>query len=146
MTDAELQHNAEATHRLRELVARLTGEDLRRPIGGGWTASMALAHLAFWDARHDAALRAYSATGVFPADAGYATEEAVNAGIATLAPLVDPGASGSLAVRSAEQIDAAVAALAPDRRAVILASADDYAVRRWRHREEHIAQIEAALR
>ena len=35
MTDAELQHNAEATHRLRELVARLTGEDLRRPIGGG---------------------------------------------------------------------------------------------------------------
>ena len=107
---------------------------------------MALAHLAFWDARHDAALREHSATGVFPADASDATEEAVNAGIAALAPLVDPDASGSLAVRSAEQIDAAVAALAPDRRAAILASADDYAVRRWRHREEHIAQIEAALR
>ena len=144
MTDAELRHNAEATGRLRELAAGLTSEELRRPLGDGWTVAVALVHLAFWDARNEAALRQDAASGVFPADP--AGDDAVNAGIDALAPLVDPDAAGPLAVRVAEEIDAAVAALTPERRAALLASADEYVVRRWRHRGEHIAQIEAALR
>jgi hypothetical protein len=39
--------NAEVTRRLEVVVGRLSDADLGRDLGGGWTVSVALAHLAF---------------------------------------------------------------------------------------------------
>jgi uncharacterized damage-inducible protein DinB len=57
--DTDFQHNADSTRRLRELIAKLSDEDLGISLGGGWTVAVALAHIGFWDTRQAAALRHY---------------------------------------------------------------------------------------
>jgi len=50
----ERAYTTENTHerqRLRTLVARVSDDDLTRPLPNGWTVAITLAHLAFWD-RH----------------------------------------------------------------------------------------------
>ena len=46
-----IERNRASTHRIRELVTRLTNEELQCPVGEHWTVAIALAHLAFWDRR-----------------------------------------------------------------------------------------------
>ena len=60
------EENAAELERLRALVARLTAADLARPLGGGWTVAMALAHLAFWDHRRRAQLQQWARSGTEP--------------------------------------------------------------------------------
>lgn len=139
IADADTERNAAATRRLHELAAGLTDDDLARPLGGGWTVAVALAHLAFWDGRHDAALRHFADTGVVLDE-----DDAANAGLEPLAQHLDPRAAASLALSAAERVDATVEQLTADARAAIVAGDHDYMVRRWQHREEHIAQIERA--
>ena len=43
--DRDLDRNAEATNRLRDVVGRLGQKDLERSLGGGWTVGFALVHL-----------------------------------------------------------------------------------------------------
>ncbi|HJM89076.1 MAG TPA: maleylpyruvate isomerase N-terminal domain-containing protein [Dehalococcoidia bacterium] len=140
--DTDLQHNAESTRRLRELVAKLSDEDLRISLGGGWTVAVALAHLGFWDTRQAAALHHYTETGEL---LGGASDDAVNAALERLAVLADPRPVAQLAVSAATAVDEVAANLAPDARAAILNSDDSYMVGRWGHREEHLDQIERAL-
>lgn len=49
MEGSFIAQNSAERERLNALVARLSDEELRRPIGHGWTVSVALAHLAYWD-------------------------------------------------------------------------------------------------
>ena len=121
-----LDRNAAATERLRALVARLAPPDLGCALGGGWTVAFALCHLAFWDARQRAALERY-ARGEDFAEEDVVANQALEA------------------VRAAEAVDAQLAALPPARRDALLAGGCGFAVERWRHRDEHIAQIERAL-
>ena len=46
-----VERNRASTDRIRQLVARLSDEEMKRPVGEHWTVSIALAHLAFWDRR-----------------------------------------------------------------------------------------------
>ena len=138
--DVDLQRNAKATRRLRELVALLWPDDLRRSLGGGWTVAVALTHLTFWDTRQDAALRSYTRGAAFPSEDG---DDLISAALEAIARLVDPDAVA--AVQAAEQVGAAVMGLTPDQRAELIAAEHGYSVRRWGHREEHLEQIEAAL-
>ena len=46
-----IERNRASTNRIRALVARLTDEEMRQPVGEHWTVAIALAHLAFWDRR-----------------------------------------------------------------------------------------------
>ena len=140
--DGELQRNAEATSSLRELVARLGPDELRRSLGGGWTVAVALTHLTFWDIRQDVALRGYVRGAAFPSEDG---EDVINAALEAIARLVDPAAVVAAAVRAAEQVDASVASLTHDQREELRSGGYAYAIRRWGHREEHLAQIEAVL-
>src|ERR1700704_5628153 len=48
---AYVERNTHERERLRGLVARLTDDDLRRPVTDRWTVADMLGHLAFWDAR-----------------------------------------------------------------------------------------------
>src|SRR5215469_7419579 len=47
---AHVDQNTRERERLRALVARLTDDDLRRPVTDRWTVADMLGHLAFWDA------------------------------------------------------------------------------------------------
>ena len=138
--DPDLLHNAEATRRLGDLVARLDAADLARSLGDGWTVAFAFAHLAFWDARQDAALRAYASGEAFPPE-----DEATNAALELIAGSFDPETVGSVAVEAAEGLDAAALGLTAEQRTALREAGQEFAFRRWPHREEHIAQIEAVL-
>ena len=142
MSNAEpdLQRNTEATRRLAELVAGLDGVDLRRSLGGGWTVAFALAHLALWDARQDVALRGYAQGDPIPSE-----DETVNPSLEAVAGMFDPEAVGAVAVEAAERLDATSMSLTAGQRAALREAGQEYTFRRWPHREEHIAQIEAVL-
>ena len=138
--DAELRRNAEATDRLRALVERLDKADLQRSLGGGWTVAFALSHLAFWDARQHFALQVYACGDGFPSE-----DKAVNDTLEALASIIRPDTVGPEAVRAAELVDATLAGLSAAQRDALVADGLGFAVERWRHRDDHIAQIEAVL-
>ena len=121
-------------------MARLDDADLNRSLGGGWTVAYALAHLAFWDVRQHVALQSYARGEGFPSE-----DKAVNDTLEIVAPMLSAGATGPEAVRGAELVDATVAGLSQAQRESLVAEGLAWAVERWRHREEHIAQIEAVL-
>ena len=131
--------NRASTERLRDLVGRLGAADPERPVGGGWTVGFALAHLAFWDHRQRVALELYARDGAFPEE-----DPAVNEALEAVAPLLRSGAAGAEAVRAAALLDETIETLTPSQWDEILAAGEGYAIERWRHRDEHIAQIEAA--
>jgi hypothetical protein len=67
MARAYATENTHERQRLRTLVARLSDEDLTRPLPNGWTVAITLAHLAFWDRQRLALLRRWERDGVTPA-------------------------------------------------------------------------------
>ena len=138
--DPDLQRNAEATRQLGKLVERLDTADLERSLGGGWTVAFALVHLAFWDARQAAALEGYTGSEALPSE-----DETVNPTLEAVAAMFDPVAAGPAAVEAAGAVDAAASTLSAEQRAALREAGQEYAFRRWPHREEHIAQIEEGL-
>ena len=48
--DHDAENNTER-ERLISLIARLSDDDLARPMPAGWTVAAVLAHIGFWDAR-----------------------------------------------------------------------------------------------
>ena len=64
----------------------------------------------------------------------------------TVALFLHASRAGSEAVRAAELVDATVAGLTAAQRAELFEQEVGFAVERWRHREDHVAQIEAVLR
>lgn len=138
--DPDLQRNAEATQGLRDLVARLDAADLGRSLGGGWTVAFALVHLAFWDAWWVVALGGYARGEAIPSD-----DETVNPTLEAIAAMFDPAAVGPAAVEAAERLDATSMGLSAEQLSALRDAGQEYTFRRWPHREEHIAQIEAVL-
>ena len=138
--DPDLLRNAEATRRLGDLVARLDAAGLARSLGGGRTVAFAFAHLAFWDARQDAALRVHTRGEPFPPE-----DEVTNAALELIAGSFGPETVASAAVEAAARLDTTATDLTAGQRAALREAGQEFAFRRWPHREEHIAQIEAVL-
>ena len=137
---ADLARNAEATRRLGALVARLDASDLERSLGGGWTVGFALAHVAFWEARQDAALGAWLDGAEFPDE-----DPSVNPTLEAMASTLDPVATAAAVEGISARVDATIAGLTDEQRAELIDAGFGYVVARWEHREDHIAQIEAVL-
>ncbi len=138
--------NAEATAALRELLASLDETDLSADLGGGWTVSMALAHLAFWDAWHLTRWQDATATGQSaPAPVADAVSDWANASLEATWRALPAAAAVALALAAADAVDAHVAGL-PDA-AVEAARAVGGArwVERSAHRADHIEQIRRAI-
>jgi len=137
-----VERNRAATHRLAELVARLTDQDLQSAIGDGWTVKAALAHLAFWDRYSTGLLDEWSASG-FQAVASSADH--VNAA-AVGDWLALPGEHVRReVVAAAEAIDRRIESLTPDLAEAIAAGGRARTLDRTRHRTEHLDQIVAVL-
>jgi hypothetical protein len=139
------EDNARELQRLRDLVGRLSDEQLRTAVNEHWTVAAVLGHVAFWDARAlYLAERFDHATG-FPDDVGEPENvDWINDSTRALIHAIDPRAVAELTVRTAEDIDARVAELPADK----LWPNDPGSPlngRRASHRGEHLDEIEAAL-
>jgi hypothetical protein len=126
MADSDfVQDNAKELQRLRDLVARLSEEELHAPVNEHWTVAGVLGHAAFWDAR-----------------ALYV--DWINDSTRALIHAIDPRRAAELTIEIAETIDARVAELPADK---LWPNDPDSPLngRRASHRAEHLDEIEAAL-
>jgi len=150
VTEPDRGHNErnDATRRrLTELVTRLGADELALEIDETWTVGALFAHLAFWDrlveARWKAAQAARTATPI-----GLDDEllDPINDAAVPAWRIVDPRRLGALVVTAAEDVDALIAALPAKSVDGVLAEGRPRVLDRSRHRELHLATIEARLR
>jgi hypothetical protein len=137
--------NDEERQRLSDLLNRLTSEDLSRTLEAGWTISVVLAHLAFWDRRGHLLLDGWRRGLVPPLTPSWYSDTLND----TLLPewqALPPTETVRLAIEAAEAIDATIRTLEDGIVEEILRRDEGWRVNRWRHRREHIEQIERALR
>ena len=134
--------NRASTDRIRALAARLTDEDLQQRVGEHWTVAIALAHLAFWDRRVMQILDNTEREGRLSL---FEIDILVNDISLPLWGAIPPRAAATIAIETAEALDARLAGYPP----ALLE--DVYAYnRRWviraLHRNEHLNEVDAALR
>jgi hypothetical protein len=137
--------NTKERERLRALVARLADADLVRPVTAEWSAADMLGHLAFWDGRASM-LAAKLAAGTPWAQEDHETAEvdSLNAAVTVLIKTLPPRLVAETALRLASDADSRVAQLPPERMWPQDGSSP-LNCERWRHRAEHLEQMEAAL-
>lgn len=146
MSDTPFQQdNERELQRLRALVARLSDDELRQPVNEDWSVAGVLGHVAFWDARALYLADHFDPATGFPDDVGEPENvDWINDSTRALIHAIDPRAVADLTVRTAEQIDARVAALPAD---TLWPNDPDSPLNGLRasHRAEHLDEIEAAL-
>ncbi len=142
MDPSVIRENAAETGRLGDLVRRLSTEDLRTPLGAGWTVAAALAHLAFWDRRACVLVERWKASGVAASEAD---ADVVNDSILPLCLAIEPSRVGGLAQTWAEAADRALEGISPAMAADI-EGLGSVRLRRHEHRREHREEIEKAIR
>jgi hypothetical protein len=132
--------NEESRRSLESLCARLTDDDLSRRTGGGWTVAATLAHLGFWDR---VTLERWKLLA-----AGRRVEfidDLVNAAAAADWHAVPRRDAVRLALEAARVVDRHIAQMADDLAGRVEPVQGNRLYERFRHRNEHIADIEAAL-
>lgn len=131
--------------RLRALVARLSDEELSRPMPAGWTAAAMLAHAGFWDARAIFALEKW-ARGVEPPPGDYEPDDAswINDSAKPLCLALPPRTAAQLALRLATEADGKIKALS-DELVEKIRALGPFNISRAEHRREHLDDIERAL-
>jgi hypothetical protein len=140
----DAENDAERKH-LRELVARVSDEELSRPMPAGWTAAAMLAHAGFWDARAIFALEKWG-RGVEPPPGDYEPDDVswINDSAKPLCLALPPRAAAQLAVRLAEEADAKIRALS-DEMVEKIRVVGPFNISRAAHRREHLDDIERAF-
>jgi hypothetical protein len=136
-----VERNRASTSRIRDLVARLSEEDMHRPVGEHWTVSIALAHLAFWDLRvlHVLDRTLHDGRLVIPR-----IDIVVNDLSLPLWAAIPPREAARLAIEAAEKLDRRLEELPPALLDEIFVYNQRLVVRAL-HRDEHLDEVEAAL-
>jgi len=129
--------------RLGKLVARLSDEDLSRPMPAGWTAAAMLAHAGFWDARAVFALEKWATTGAAPPPGDYEPDDVawINESAKPFLLALPPRVAADLALRLAEQADVRIKALS-DELVEKISVVGPFNISRAEHRREHLDDIE----
>jgi hypothetical protein len=142
---SHVAENDAERERLRSLVARLSDEELARPIPDGWTVAALLAHAGFWDARAIFALQKW-ARGIEPPPGDYEPEDVawINESAKPLCLALPPRVAAQLALRLAEEADGEIKALS-DEMAAKIRVVGPFNISRAEHRREHLDEIERAL-
>ncbi len=136
------ERNRASTSRMRELVARLSDEELGHPVGQDWTVSIALAHLAFWDRRLLYGLEMTEREGKlsFPE-----IDVAVNDILLPQWAAIPPRQAARLAVEIAEALDKRLESFPPALLEQVYARNERWVIRSL-HRTDHLDEVDAALR
>ena len=147
MTDRSfVDSNVEATAALGDLVASLSPAELVTDLGEGWTVSMALAHLAFWDTWHRVRWEHAAAVGaVAPTAIADEVSARNNDALVETWRALDPERAANLALEAAARIDACVAVLSDAAIEAARAADSPNWFDRRPHRADHIEQILRAL-
>lgn len=132
-------HNRASTARIRALAARLTDDELLRPLGQHWTVAIGLAHLAFWDRRVLAVLDATQREGKLTAPP---IDLSINDLLLPFWAAMPPRQAALLAVATAEALDKRLAAFPPALLAEMYAAGPRW-VDRSLHRNPHLDEIES---
>ena len=138
---AFIELNQASTDRMRALVERLSDAQLQHPVGGHWTVSIALAHIAFWERR---ALQALDLTERDGAVNWPALDIFVNDLSLPLWATIPPRAAATIALDSAAALDARLAAFPPALLEQLYAISPRLITRAF-HRNEHLDEIDEAL-
>jgi hypothetical protein len=143
---AYIAENARQLERMRRLVDGLDGATLEFPVNEYWTVAGVLGHIAFWDARILSLAGKLDRGEPFaPTDTDPEDVDWINDASRPLIHAVPARELAALSLRIAEETDALVATLPPDRLWPSDPESPLYAVRA-EHRGEHLDEIEAALR
>ena len=139
-----VEQNTRERERLRRLIERLSDDELGLPVNEHWTVAGVLGHIAFWDARALVLAEKiergvpFSESDTEPEDVDW-----INDATRPLIHAIRPRDAAELALRLAEETDARVASLEPDRMYPLDADSPVNPLRAG-HRGEHLDQIEAA--
>jgi hypothetical protein len=146
MTFPYSEQNATSRRRLEALVQRLSDEDFDRSTDYGWSVTALLAHLAFWDHRMSAILRQWQEEGLDPSPIDMM---AVNEALKVICHALEPRKAAELAISAAENIDAELKTLTPERVKQLEEHAavteTQFRMNRALHRDGHLNDIEALL-
>lgn len=137
--------NDRERERLRLLVEGLDDDALNVPVNEYWTVAGVLGHIAFWDIRVLLLADKVDRGEPFGPEDEEPEGDWLNDATRPLIHAIQPREAARLALRIAEQTDARVAELPPDRMAPRDPGSPLYA-ERGDHRSEHLDEIEAALR
>jgi hypothetical protein len=141
-----IAENQSQRTRLTAVTLRLDDDALARPLGGGWTISTALAHMAYWDRRAALILNRWTQGQVPPLDEPeWYSGDLLNESLLAEWQALAWRDAIRLAIEAAETVDSALERL--DARLVteIAARGEAWLLRRGVHRREHLDQIERGL-
>lgn len=143
---AYIAENARELERMRGIVEGLDDETLGFPVNEYWSVAGVLGHIAFWDARILSLAGKLDRGEPFaPTDTDPEDVDWINDASRPLIHAVPARELAALSLRIAEETDALVAVLPPDRLWPFDPDSPLYAVRA-EHRGEHLDEIDAALR
>jgi hypothetical protein len=146
--------NRASSKRMRELVMRLSNEQLRQAVVrrtpaeyaqgflSDWTVSSTLAHIAFWDVRVMHLLDATERAGKLCAPE---IDISVNDILGTFFMAIPPRLAGQMAFQAAEALDEIIEKFPSDLLEEVYAHQERWVVRAL-HRHAHLDKIEAALK
>jgi DinB superfamily len=143
-----VEENTRERERMRSLIQRLTDDELNAPVNEFWTVAGVLGHVAFWD-RRNLFLAGKLVRGVpfTPDDDEPDDVDWINDANRPLIHAIPARQLADLAMRVAEETDAAVASLPPELAARTYPTDPNSPLNAVRasHRGEHLDEIEAAL-
>jgi hypothetical protein len=149
MDRPHIDRNDSSRAELRELIERLSDDDLRREVRDGWTVSALLAHLAFWDRLRLAGWELQESSAApqryFSHDA---EQDMINAAALPALRAIPPREAARHALDAAEAIDRKISALPSDLVEAHLATGDEHERRmldRSIHRRKHLDDITGVL-
>ena len=141
------ERNAASRERLERTIAGLSLADLERPSGDGWSATVLLVHLSFWDGLVASRWRHAARTGrttpiAIPDEATDLINESARPGWEA----VEPARAAELSQAAAADVDDLIRALPDDVVAAVLAEDRSRLVDRSLHRSEHLDAIDRLMR
>jgi hypothetical protein len=137
-----IESNRASTKRIRTLVARLTDDEMRHPVGEHWTVAIALAHISFWDRRVLYVLDKTERDGkLFIPE----IDIFVNDLSLPLWAAIPPREAARLCIETAETLDKRLEDFPPALLEEIYAYNQRWVVRAL-HRGEHLNDVDAALK
>ncbi|MBL8089159.1 MAG: maleylpyruvate isomerase N-terminal domain-containing protein [Anaerolineales bacterium] len=136
------QLNRESTERIKKLAASLTDEQMQTKVGEHWTVAIALVHLAFWDRRVLATLEETAKNKKLSV---IEVETVVNDLSLPIWETVPAKDAVKLAIETAEKLDNQLENFPKDLLEEMYEHNKRLVVRAL-HRNEHLDEVEAALK